>query len=349
MRRMTHPFAHTLLTMLWSGLAASAESPELRFSWEEDGAAALQLVFPKAGEHPESWIVETSLDARTWGEIGAFPEEGGRFILQVAALASESRFFRAVQREPESPEQAWERYLAIWEAAGIERYDMTVEESGFVRQWRGIFAVQDGEVLNADTLLMIPDDGLPAEQLSVEDLFAKIEDALDRDAHLVDVSYDPILGFPRSVFIDLSELIIDEEFSFEVLSVTPEAEFSELLRKHRLQWEAQARPDYQVEVECRGPWKFWAGTLAVAGGEIRDLTVADGDVLAGDELPPDARTIDDLFDLIEAVLLEDRLLYARYDETTGHPRVIKIDWPDLAHDGGGPLFELGEIEPLTAP
>lgn len=123
--------------------------------------------------------------------------------------------------------------------------------------------------------------------------------------------------------------------------------FHPLMRERRAQWEALALTGYRVPVECRGPWKFWEGTLVVTGGEVRELVEPNGDTLAGAELPADARTIDEFFGLIEKVLAEERLLYTRYDETTGHPRVIKIDWPDLAHDGGDPLFELGEVEPFS--
>lgn len=58
---------------------------------------------------------------------------------------------------------------------------------------------------------------------NVEKVFALIEDALNRDADLVRVTYDPQRGYPTDVYIDYSEQMADEEVGMEVteLSGTP--------------------------------------------------------------------------------------------------------------------------------
>ena len=54
------------------------------------------------------------------------------------------------------------------------------------------------------------------QYLTVEQVFASIEDALDESAASVRVAYDPSLGYPRDVFIDFNEMIADEELGFTV-------------------------------------------------------------------------------------------------------------------------------------
>lgn len=51
---------------------------------------------------------------------------------------------------------------------------------------------------------------------TVEDLFAEIQDAIDRDAYSLEVEYHEQRGFPIYVAIDYSPNIADEEMAFEV-------------------------------------------------------------------------------------------------------------------------------------
>ena len=53
---------------------------------------------------------------------------------------------------------------------------------------------------------------------TIDGLFDKIQDAIDREAVRLTVSYDPEIGYPTSVSIDYSLTIIDEEFSFTATS-----------------------------------------------------------------------------------------------------------------------------------
>jgi len=50
----------------------------------------------------------------------------------------------------------------------------------------------------------------------VDGLFDILADAYERDAHRVDVTYDPESGVPLDVFIDYVENIADEELGFTV-------------------------------------------------------------------------------------------------------------------------------------
>ena len=65
---------------------------------------------------------------------------------------------------------------------------------------------------------------IPAEwrqyYLTVPELFDFIEDAIDRKAYQIDVTYHAETGFPTHVQIDYIENAIDEEMGFEVSGLT---------------------------------------------------------------------------------------------------------------------------------
>jgi hypothetical protein len=56
---------------------------------------------------------------------------------------------------------------------------------------------------------------------TVKGLFRFIQDAINKKADKIDVSYDPKLGYPTSAFIDYSQEVADEERGFEVKSLVP--------------------------------------------------------------------------------------------------------------------------------
>ncbi len=57
------------------------------------------------------------------------------------------------------------------------------------------------------------------EPPTIEDLFGKIQSAIDRGADSFEAEYDQVLGYPTSVSIDYSTQAIDDEVSFGVSSL----------------------------------------------------------------------------------------------------------------------------------
>jgi len=51
----------------------------------------------------------------------------------------------------------------------------------------------------------------------VEGLFDVIQDAIDRDAHTIQVTYDQVTGVPVDLWIDYEEFTADEELGFRVV------------------------------------------------------------------------------------------------------------------------------------
>ena len=109
---------------------------------------------------------------------------------------------------------------ARWAVAGPENYLFELQRSCFCGPdfLRAVeIQVQSGAVFSAiyvDTQEPIdePLNTVP----TIEDLFDEIQDAIDREAFRLDVVYSEDLGYPLSVSIDFSEMIADEEQSFQV-------------------------------------------------------------------------------------------------------------------------------------
>jgi len=110
---------------------------------------------------------------------------------------------------------------ALWESTRPASYAMVVERLCFCGvEARGpVRLTVQGQ---AATGRVYVDDGAPVSsdfaQLfpTIDGLFDVIEDALDRDAHEIRVTYDAATGIPGDVWIDYSEQTADEEQGFSV-------------------------------------------------------------------------------------------------------------------------------------
>ena len=118
----------------------------------------------------------------------------------------------------------------LWKAQGLSTYDFTVARSCFCPEdWRGPVNVQvrngvpvsetyvsdgtevtEGKFDNADT---------------IEELFAMLKDAysgtgdFNQKAESITVTYDPKMGYPSDFFIDVSQMIADEEQGYTVTNL----------------------------------------------------------------------------------------------------------------------------------
>lgn len=89
-----------------------------------------------------------------------------------------------------------------------------------------LITVTNGAISDAiyiETELPVP-AGIREHLDTIDGVFDRIQDAIDEDAHMIYVEYDAQLGFPKSVAIDYSEQIADEELSLVISNVEPLAE-----------------------------------------------------------------------------------------------------------------------------
>ena len=73
--------------------------------------------------------------------------------------------------------------------------------------------VQSGQPVTAQYVQLFP---------SMEGVFDLIEDALDRDAGRIEVTYDSRYGYPFDATIDYIRNAVDDELSFRVRAFTPD-------------------------------------------------------------------------------------------------------------------------------
>jgi len=85
----------------------------------------------------------------------------------------------------------------------VERVRVTVS-SGFVT-----------EVIDLDAALPLPAERWP-EFPTIDALFAELDELIREDPFRLEVEYDPMLGYPSFVDVDIEERVVDEEFSYTV-------------------------------------------------------------------------------------------------------------------------------------
>ncbi len=120
-------------------------------------------------------------------------------------------------------EAQMERSRQVWNAQGIDDYRMIVRITGGMLGGSALVEVRDGVPVSVQ-----PAEGGPqhlpmsafAGYDTVEELFAILERAFDRDVHELKAEYDPHFGVPIDVDIDPMRDAIDEEHGFVVEGFT---------------------------------------------------------------------------------------------------------------------------------
>ena len=138
-------------------------------------------------------------------DIEALAVDGGLSIMTQAFVSSDS--LRAELAEARS----------LWEAAAIADYDLTFREVCFCPEIIVQVSIRNGEV--AEVEITTVDPFITAR--TVPDLFATIEQAIDSGAFSVTATYDEETGYPLDFFVDVEEMMADEEFGVTVTSLDP--------------------------------------------------------------------------------------------------------------------------------
>jgi hypothetical protein len=111
-----------------------------------------------------------------------------------------------------------------WNDSRPDSYSFRLERSGFIAgeaRKPVDLTVNGNRVTNAQfsdgTNGQVPE----FNQLSIDELFNTIEQALDNNAAEVRVEYNATTGIPESIFVDQSQLIADEELSLSTSNFQP--------------------------------------------------------------------------------------------------------------------------------
>jgi hypothetical protein len=111
------------------------------------------------------------------------------------------------------------RHAQLWARAGIQTYRYTYLPpcDACIAAVPVVVDVQNGTVASAH---YASDDPMPFLDLAgiftVEELFEIIDRAIDDHADALDVSYDPVLGYPSRIAIDRWFEAAGDEFSYQV-------------------------------------------------------------------------------------------------------------------------------------
>lgn len=134
------------------------------------------------------------------------------------------RSLEATERPP--VEGDLEERKAQWEGEGLEDYDFVMSIVCFCPAELGRpveVSVRGGEVVGlVDRASGEPlPDNFRTFYPTIDELFALLEQAIAAGAEIVQVTYDPDLGYPREAFVDRSTMIADEEVRYRVSELAP--------------------------------------------------------------------------------------------------------------------------------
>lgn len=118
--------------------------------------------------------------------------------------------------------QAYEKNLALWKSQSINhyRFDLNI---GCLCPWRSMMPVAV-EVQNGTLLSMTASNGGDITpyldtfrpHATVESLFDTVDAAISKGAYQLTVQYDAKYGFPASIAVNPSKLIMDDETGYHV-------------------------------------------------------------------------------------------------------------------------------------
>jgi uncharacterized protein DUF6174 len=127
---------------------------------------------------------------------------------------------------PTAPERQLLAARVKWERARPAAYTITVarwcectqEMSGPV-----VVSVRDGIVESRTYVASAAAVTPPYADLfpSIDGLFERIDDARRRRAASVDVTYDPVFGFPTVISIDYDRVMVDDELTYRATDFRP--------------------------------------------------------------------------------------------------------------------------------
>lgn len=172
----------------------------------------------KVDDSEAPWVLQYSAEAKDWEDLAFFQDSGVDLPWNGLPVAAKTGLFRAIQLEEDDPVRR--RYLeerSKWRRSGIDRYVFEVQQGFGVVSWHGTVTVVDKAITTFETIEQWP-PFFEANPPTIEDLFDRIERAIAQDAVTIDVDWDTQYGYPKSCFIDISELIADEEQSWKVES-----------------------------------------------------------------------------------------------------------------------------------
>ena len=181
----------------------------------------------------------------------------------------------------------------------------------------------------------------------LEDWFTDTRTLIDEGILDVDVRVDPIMGYPRWVYVkiqnpddatDLFTAVVTMDlvapYEPEESPTEPDSDDRIALENARNLWAFTdiSHYRYTLTIHCMCP-EAYTGPFEIT---VRDQQVVNA-TWKGAPMEPDqgpAYTIEDVFELIEAAIGDGIDVEVTYEPTSGHPVYVVIDVDAVAVDGG---------------
>ena len=119
---------------------------------------------------------------------------------------------------PTTPENDLADYRTLWETQRLTDYTFDVSRVCYCQFMGDVRVTVQGGVITGVTELASEVARDPETFRTIDGLFDLVQDAYDRDAHEVQVEFDPGRGYPTRIWIDYVQMMADEEVGFTLLS-----------------------------------------------------------------------------------------------------------------------------------
>ena len=167
----------------------------------------------------EIWVLQSSLNLGDWDDLLVL-DDSGQAQLSISQQDRWGRLFRARRLEADNP--ALREFLtarSIWRSVEIDDYTMEINHQFSQFFWHGTVTVQNRQVTSAVPIESHHFGDYNAR--TIDEWFAHLNWFIDQEADRIDVTYDAVFGYPKTVFVDYRFLIADEEEGWSILDFQP--------------------------------------------------------------------------------------------------------------------------------
>jgi len=162
-------------------------------------------------------LVAIVILAAACGETATPTEVGGE--PSITAANPTTTITSTTTTDPTSPEARLSAARQLWATNGFDAYSMETRQSCFCPPATWIDTVVDGAVVSHDPTTQ--DAFFDPGVRTMQDMFDEIEAAITEGYASIDLQFDPNTGAVVSWWVDVSEMMADEEHGVEVISLEP--------------------------------------------------------------------------------------------------------------------------------
>lgn len=224
---------------------------------------------------------------------------------------------------------------SLWDAQAYTSYRFDLQRSCFClnENNQATVVVDDGQVtsLYSGSGFLATDHFLA---ISIEDLFAEIESALQSATADATVTYNPDYGYPETVALDRIVLAADDEMYYSISNVySPSKQLQEAEEQAGL-WHSQNITSYNMvfSLSCFCPQTGEISVDVVDGELSQAIFVASGNNLDEATVQAFPMTVEQMLAFIQEQLSATAIVTVTYSEL-GYPTAIAVDrHPLLADD-----------------